>query len=159
MAGFDRTRYPGPHEIGEITMVLDTVTRLTVRCAAVLSVLARGSTAASVGGARASPGLVLQTTVINCTGSVDRPGFLKPLAIFLGDDGHPRSRISVPAAGPLNLTGIGSTFAVWPGAPGAGKNPVRAYVDAEDEPPGFAEGIRSLLATVRLDLDDAEYRP
>ena len=97
--------------------------------------------AGTLAAAAASPNLpILSVTVINCT-SPDDPDFLMPFAAHVDPrTGATVHRVVLPATGPDNVTSIDTNFAPL--------DHQTAFVGTSDQPPGYPEGIRTLLATV-----------
>jgi hypothetical protein len=91
---------------------------------------------------RASSLPVLELTVINCTGP-ETDGFLKPLVARVDPStGRVQDRVSSLASGEVNLSSVDSNFAVARFG--------TAVAEGSDQPPGYPEGIRTVLATVDM---------
>ena len=110
-----------------------------------------------VAAAAASPPVFLQVTVINCT-SPDDPAnaFLQPLATYVNETGKTSNRITltVPSTpSPWlqnNITGLDSNIVAV--------SKELAFVSGMDRPPGYRQGDRTVLATIRLTLPAARRR-
>jgi hypothetical protein len=113
------------------------------------------TSAAAAGAAGAASLLLLDVTVINCTGP-DSDGFIKPFAGYVDPaSGEPAAagRVQIPTEGQHNLTGLGSNFALASrggGAAAAAAAPVALFATADDQPPGYPQGIRTVLASASI---------